>query len=225
MSSSAWVAKDLLNRENLSMWFVNYRNAPKQVVVAVNLIWLGLLFDLPFTYFHNIRVNGVLTLSLDYIYVSLTIFAIFVNLNILSGKNWARFTQLALTLISWVFNIFDIDEFYLQGLPEQIINVFQMLLDLPILYLLFTRPGNHWLVVVTLLTVLTWSIIYPVYLQYVKKISEGPIFVIAYRIRMGFAVIIGLAVLYQIANNKYTGSKVAPILVIYWLAQKWIARK
>lgn len=126
------------------MWLINYRNAPKQVVYAVKLVWLGLLLDLPLSYFHSIRINGVFSFSVDYIYITLLAIAVFVSINILDGKNWARFAQLTLALISWALNIYDFNEFLQQGMPEQMINVTDMLCDIPILYFLFTRPGKDW---------------------------------------------------------------------------------
>jgi predicted membrane channel-forming protein YqfA (hemolysin III family) len=119
-------------------------NPPKQIVQAVNLVWLSLSLEMPLNYFHAVRVDENFTFSMDYTLIILMILATYVNLNTLKGKNWARMTQLALALIGWAGSIYYMDEFVRSGLPEQLINVISPLLDIAIVYNLFSKPGKYW---------------------------------------------------------------------------------
>ena len=117
---------------------------PKQVVHAVNLLWLSLLMELPLKYIHDVRVDGKFTI--DHIFMVMVLFFICVNIFTLKAKNWARMMQLILAILGWTSYVYDVEDFLQSGLAEKLINVAISMLDIVAIYFLFSKPGKDWFI-------------------------------------------------------------------------------
>ena len=71
------------------------------------------------------------------------------------------------------------------------------------------------------LLILAGSILYPMYLFYVKNIREAEAYVISYRVRVVFAIGIFFVGSYLIVTNKYSNNKVTPFVAAFLLIRKW----
>lgn len=118
---------------------------PKQVVVAVGLLWLGLAVSIPVV---SLGFNHDLDADILPILVILTAltfaFSALLNVLIYRGRNWARMVSLVLYLLSGLAIFIPVDESVASDLLEDVLNSLVYLLDGGALYLLFSMPGKLW---------------------------------------------------------------------------------
>jgi protein-S-isoprenylcysteine O-methyltransferase Ste14 len=60
------------------------------------------------------------------------------------GRNWARITFLALTIVGLPFSLPQFSEMFARAPVSALIGIVQVLLQVSALYLIFTAPGRHW---------------------------------------------------------------------------------
>ena len=117
---------------------------PRQVTLAVRLLWASLLLALPSFYIAMDHApedasNGVIIV----VQIILMALAGYLNLCIGQGRNWARIVALILTVLSLLM------VFFLPTPPdetviEQLINGVSSVLDVVAMVLIFTQPGASW---------------------------------------------------------------------------------
>jgi hypothetical protein len=122
----------------------NRGSRPRQVTLAVQLLWASLLLGLP-SFYLAIDREPEGSLSAMVVVIQLALFALVAYLNVCigQGRNWARFASLILTVLGLVML------FFLPSPPEvtvieQLINGLSSMLDVAAMVLLFTRPGAGW---------------------------------------------------------------------------------
>ena len=118
---------------------------PRQVRVAVALLWLSLALGFPSIYLQFGRADSpderIVLLAFM---VPLVALSAFLNLKISAGRNWARIAFLILVgLALLIFLLPDNRDAGAQGV-EIALDVLTTALDLVAACLLFTRPGALW---------------------------------------------------------------------------------
>jgi len=118
---------------------------PKQVAVAVGLLWLGFGIDLLVAYFQAERDS-----TEDFgpsffagVAVALVI-AVVVNTYVYRGSNWARIALLLLTLVGVVFFFFPSEDPAPAQVLERTLDFLSSVLSVIATYLVFSPPGSHW---------------------------------------------------------------------------------
>ena len=118
---------------------------PKQVVVAVGLLWLGLAVSIPvvslgFTHDLDADILPILVILTALAFA----FSAFLNVLIYRGRNWARIVSLVLYLLSGLAIFIPVDESVASDRLEDVLNSLVYLLEGGALYLLFSMPGKLW---------------------------------------------------------------------------------
>jgi hypothetical protein len=115
---------------------------PKQVTVAVSLLWVSLALDIPVWFLAAARDQEMLNAGpLAFVVV---LFAIQVTLYVFTyrGRNWARIGVLILFVLDGL--VFLIPNPKPPGVLENTLDVVGLVMTLIALYLLFSRPGALW---------------------------------------------------------------------------------
>jgi peptidoglycan/LPS O-acetylase OafA/YrhL len=125
---------------------------PKQVRVAVALLWASLALGIPEWILSAIR-DPENTLGVFIVGFTMLLFAFSALLNIMiyRGRNWARIVALVLTLLGVLF-AFVLVLLVEPKPPSQLENALTLLglvLDFIAVYLVFTKPGSLWFKVQT----------------------------------------------------------------------------
>jgi membrane protease YdiL (CAAX protease family) len=118
---------------------------PKQVTIAVALLWIDLVIAFPILYLmwkrdedHELWVV-ILAITL----VVLAIYAagiFFAN----RGKNWARLLILAFVIVTTLTVLLPSEDETPQALIETVLDYLSLMLEFAALYLLFSKPGALW---------------------------------------------------------------------------------
>lgn len=118
---------------------------PRQVQMAVGLLWLSLVLSLPEAVLSNRQADEegrglmfVLSLVLIFGFVG------FLNVKIHQGRNWARIVVLLLTALSVAMMLFPSGELGAEGPLLQGLYLFDVLIEVVAMYLVFSRPGSLW---------------------------------------------------------------------------------
>ena len=118
---------------------------PKQVRIAVGLLWLSLVVYIPTLYFEYRQLPSYGELILFTILVSAILgFAAFLNVKISKGRNWARIVFLALVAISLLSYLVPDGGTRAVTSIESALSIIASALDVVALYLLFSWPGALW---------------------------------------------------------------------------------
>jgi uncharacterized membrane protein len=118
---------------------------PMQVRIAVWLLWLLIVLALPTLYFELRQTSSYgEALFITIVMAALLAFAAFINVQISKGRNWARIVFLVVVVLS-VGLMFLPDE---GGRPistvESTLSGISLIVDLVVVYLLFSWPGALW---------------------------------------------------------------------------------
>ncbi len=118
---------------------------PRQVQIAVALLWLSLVLGIPEAALSNRPVDGG-GAGVALVVVMLLLFGLvgFLNVKIYQGRNWARIVVLALTALSVVMMLFPPDEVQAEGPLLQGFYLFDVLIEVAAMYLVFSKPGSLW---------------------------------------------------------------------------------
>lgn len=118
---------------------------PRQVLVAVALLWLSLALGIPEAALSNLPIVGG-SADVALVLIMLLLFGLigFLNLEIYQGRNWARIVMLALTVSSVVMMLFSPDEVRAEGPLLQGFYLFDTLIEVAAMYLVFSKPGSLW---------------------------------------------------------------------------------
>ncbi|HET7864149.1 MAG TPA: hypothetical protein VFL86_07040 [Burkholderiaceae bacterium] len=118
---------------------------PRQVQIAVGLLWLSLVLSLPEAVLSNqqagedgMGVAMVVSLVLIFGFIG------FLNVRIYQGRNWARIVVLLLTALSVVMMLFPSAEQGAEGPLVQGLYLFDVLIEVVAIYLVFSKPGSLW---------------------------------------------------------------------------------
>lgn len=118
---------------------------PRQVHIAVALLWLSLALGIPEAALGSPPsgeggMGAVLVVSMLLVFglVALLIVKVY------QGRNWARIVVLLLTVLSVVMMLFPSDEVQVQGPLLQGLYLFDVLIEVVAMYLVFSKPGSLW---------------------------------------------------------------------------------
>jgi hypothetical protein len=118
---------------------------PKHITVAIWLLWTSLAFGIPLGYFDYLRVEdeeySALSLVMGGVFL---VIGILLNIFITRRHNWARVVYVALVAISLAFVPFLVTEWVDHPFYEVALTVATIVLDVIVVYLLFTKPGSLW---------------------------------------------------------------------------------
>jgi len=118
---------------------------PRQVQIAVALLWLSLALGIPEAVLSTRPVEGGgVGVALTVIMLLLFGLVGFLNLKVYQGRNWARIVMLALTVLSVVVMLFPSDESRADGPLLQGLYLFDVLIEVVAMYLVFSKPGSLW---------------------------------------------------------------------------------
>lgn len=118
---------------------------PRQVQIAVALLWLSLVLGIPEAALSTRPIEGG-GAGVALMVVTLLLFGLvgFLNLKIYQGRNWARIVVLALTALSVLMMLFSPDEVRAEGPLLQGFYLFDVLIEVVAMYLVFSKPGSLW---------------------------------------------------------------------------------
>jgi hypothetical protein len=118
---------------------------PRQVLVAVALLWLSLVLGIPEAVLSNQPIDGG-GLGVVLVVITLLLFGLigFLNIKVYQGRNWARIAMLVLTVLSVVMMLFLPDEVRAEGPLLQGFYLFDTLIEVVAMYLVFSKPGSLW---------------------------------------------------------------------------------
>lgn len=118
---------------------------PRQVQIAVALLWLSLALGIPEAVLSSRQVEGAAA-GVAVTVAMLLIFGLFglVTVRLHQGRNWARIVMLVLTALSVVTMLFPSDESSAQGPLLQGLYLFDVLIEVIAMYLVFSKPGSGW---------------------------------------------------------------------------------
>lgn len=118
---------------------------PRQVLIAVALLWLSLVLGIPEAVLSSRQVEGGAAGAAVAV-VMLVIFGLFgfVTVKVYQGRNWARIVMLVLTALSVLAMLFPSDESNAQGPGLQGLYLFDVLIEVVAMYLVFSKPGSLW---------------------------------------------------------------------------------
>jgi len=121
------------------------RPKPREVRLAVTLLWVSLALSLP------ILVLGAMRNPAEALHpVSLLVTAALLGVSVLlirridGGRNWARWVYLVLAVIAVALQFAPGEETNGPGYVENALSIIGSLLDVVALWLVFTRPGAGW---------------------------------------------------------------------------------
>jgi hypothetical protein len=118
---------------------------PRQVTIAVALLWVSLVLGLP-TWVLSASRDPETAFHPAFIVFMAIVFLLSAALNILihRGRNWARILLLVLVVIAGALLLVPVDEPVPAGVLENTLTAVSLALDAVALYLLFTPPGASW---------------------------------------------------------------------------------
>ena len=117
---------------------------PPQITLAIALLWIALALAFPLTYLDYRRLEPDERSGFVLIAGVFFALAVLINVYIARRRNWARMLNLLLAVLAFGLLPFELPELRQQALGEQALNALAYLLELVVLYLLFTRPGSLW---------------------------------------------------------------------------------
>jgi hypothetical protein len=118
---------------------------PRQVQIAVALLWLSLALGIPEAILSTRQVEGD-GMGAAFAVVMLLVFGLvgFLTLKVYQGRNWARIAMLVLTVLSVIMMLFPSDESRAEGPMLQGLYLFDVLIEVVAMYLVFSKPGSLW---------------------------------------------------------------------------------
>ena len=118
---------------------------PRQVQAAVALLLLSLALGIPEAVLSTRQVEGD-GMGAAFAVVMLLVFGLvgFLTIKVYQGRNWARIVMLALTVLSVVVMLFPSDESRADGPMLQGLYLFDVLIEVVAMYLVFSKPGSLW---------------------------------------------------------------------------------
>ncbi len=118
---------------------------PRQVQVAVALLWLSLVLGIPEAVLGT-RQPDEGGMGAVLMVIMLLIFGLvgFLNVKVYQGRNWARIVVLLLTVLSVLVMLFPSDESQAQGPVLQGLYLFDVLIEVVAMYLVFSKSGSLW---------------------------------------------------------------------------------
>jgi len=118
---------------------------PRQVKIAVALLWLSLVLGIPEAVLSSGQAGGGAA-GVATAVVMLVIFGLFgfVTVKVQQGRNWARIVMLVLTALSVAAMLFPSDEASAQGPLLQGLYLFDVVIEVVAMYLVFSKPGSLW---------------------------------------------------------------------------------
>lgn len=118
---------------------------PRQVQIAVALLWLSLALGIPEGVLSTRQVEGAVMGAVFAVFMLLVFGLIgFINVKVYQGRNWARIVMLVLTALSVLMMLFPSDESRAQGPLLQGLYLFDVLIEVIAMYLVFSKPGSLW---------------------------------------------------------------------------------
>ena len=118
---------------------------PRQVQVAVALLWLSLALGVPEAVLGTRQFEGTI-MGVGVTVITLLIFGLvgWVNVKVYQGRNWARVVMLVLTALSVVTVLFPSGESTAEGPLLQGLYLFDVLIEVVAMMLVFSNPGSLW---------------------------------------------------------------------------------
>ena len=118
---------------------------PRQVQIAVALLWLSLALGIPEAALGT-RQPDEGGMGVVLMVIMLLIFGLvgFLNVKVYQGRNWARIVMLLLTVLSVLVMLIPSDESQAQGPLLQGLYLFDVLIEVVAMYLVFSKPGSLW---------------------------------------------------------------------------------
>lgn len=118
---------------------------PKQVRVAVTLLWASFAMGFPGVYLEYQHVTSAAeAIVLTVIMVAACAFAALLNVKIARGRNWARWAFLVMMFLTLLSYLAPDDPTRVVSLTESALSVTSSVLDAVALYLVFSWPGALW---------------------------------------------------------------------------------
>lgn len=118
---------------------------PRQVQVAVGLLWLSLALGIPEAALGT-RQPDEGGMGAVLVVIMLLVFGLVavLNVKVYQGRNWARIVALLFTVLSVLMMLFPPDESQPQGPLLQGLYLFDVLIEVVAMYLVFSKPGSLW---------------------------------------------------------------------------------
>jgi hypothetical protein len=118
---------------------------PREVVVAVRLLWLSLVAGIPVSIreYQDGASEGNAAFLL-YFTLSLYAISVFMVLSLQRGHNWARIVLLVFNVLNLLSFLFAFSELRKYPTGDFVILVLVVGLDLAALYLVYTRAAAEW---------------------------------------------------------------------------------
>jgi hypothetical protein len=118
---------------------------PKQVRVAVILLWASFALGFPAVYLEYQHVTSAAeAVVLTIIMVAACAFAALLNVKIARGRNWSRWAFLVMMFLTLLSYLAPDDATRVVSWAEGALSVTSSVLDAVALYLLFSWPGALW---------------------------------------------------------------------------------
>ena len=120
------------------------KQRPKDVEQACTFFWGSLVFS-GLALYHDLKIAGqfpnaghVVSIAVTYSFLSFLIF------KVAAGRNWARYTSLAITILWLPFGTLTVINDFDRNAVLSLLGVAAIVVQIMGLWLIFTRPGNDW---------------------------------------------------------------------------------
>jgi uncharacterized membrane protein YuzA (DUF378 family) len=120
---------------------------PRQVVVALVLLWAGVLLGLPIMVFEFAKASAsapAAGMVVVVFFAAMFVVSAILNILIGRGRNWARIAYLLITLWSMYIFLTSLSELFAKPGYEIAFELLDTALDFVVLPLLFFGPGARW---------------------------------------------------------------------------------
>jgi hypothetical protein len=129
---------------------------PKTITIALRILWGSLVLDIPdlllnWNYNSTFILQDDIQISpfFDFVFVHVCTLAlcVWIFFKISRGRNWARITYLIVTIFSTItfITLNDTNDTLLAfPLLKSFLTILEIVLDIIVLYLLFSNPGSAW---------------------------------------------------------------------------------